>query len=146
METIKIDKKGLHEYARQAGIRFIVLFGSHADKTFNKESDFDIAVYLINDKPIFENFKEYYAMLEKLGNLLMIEQENIDLIDLRSANILLRYEITSKGKLLYGDKEQYEELKAFAYRDYIDASPLFRLEDLIIKKRQALIKETFITP
>lgn len=139
------NKKKLHEYVRRMGIKFIVLFGSRVNKTFREDSDYDLAVYPVKDKPMFQNFKKYHAVLDKLEKLLMLEYENIDLVDLRFANILLRNEITSKGKLLYGNKEQYEELRAFAYRDYLDAFPLFQLEDTLIRKRQAFIAKTLKT-
>ena len=38
------NRKKLHEYAQRMGIKFIVLFGSRANKTFQENSDFDIAV------------------------------------------------------------------------------------------------------
>ena len=67
--------------------------------------------------------------------------KKIDLTDLNNANILLRYEITRNGIILFGDPQDYEELRAFSFRDYIDAKSLFELEDIIIKKDYCLLKK-----
>src|SRR3989344_3803751 len=85
---------------------------------------------------------------EKLNDFAKISsasEDKIDLTDLNNDNILLRYEITRGGVLLFGDPQDYEELKAFSFRDYVDAKPLFDLEDKIIKKRKiTLIQDEMI--
>lgn len=135
----------LEKYAREKGIKFIVLFGSRATGTANNDSDFDVAVYLKDDKSVFGDLSlgEYSEMLEKLKECFGFNPDKIDLTDLNSANILLRREVTVNGKLLYGDANEYENYKAFAYRDYVDAKPLFDLESLLINKRQKLIQAAF---
>ena len=92
-------------------------------------------------KDFFSDYKLYLDLLGNLSEILQIGTNQLDLTDLAKANILLRYETTSRGKLLYGDEDEYTEFKAFAFRDYIDAKPLFELEDILIKKRQELIKQ-----
>ena len=80
-------------------------------------------------------------MLENFAKIFSTNEDKIDLTDLSNANILLRYEITRNGILLFGDSQDYEELKAFSFRDYMDAKSLFELESIIIKKRLSFIKE-----
>jgi len=88
------------------------------------------------------DFDVYSQFLDGLSTILQIAYEKIDLTDLDNANILLRYEVTCRGKLLYGDELEYLELKSFAYRDYIDAKRLFDLERDLIGKRQKMILES----
>lgn len=109
-----------------------------------KESDFDIAVSLKNNKSIFEDLGKYSELLENFSKIFSAGDNKIDLTDLNNANILLRYEITRKGVLLFGNAQGYEDFKAFSFRDYVDAKPLFELEDKIIKRRQVFIKESLM--
>lgn len=126
----------MNKLARETGIRFIVLFGSQT-KERKEGSDFDIAVSTLKEL----DADNYTKILSGLAEALNVPDSKIDLANLNKANILLRYEITSQGVLLYGNKTEYEELKAFAFRDYVDAESLFKLEELLIHKRQKLIKE-----
>lgn len=138
---LKFDQEKLDNFAEKAGIRFVVLFGSRAAENAVKESDFDIAVSFKDGKSVFEDFKKYSEILENFSKIFSAGDEKIDLTDLNSANILLRYEITRKGVLLCGNAQDYEEFKAFSFRDYVDARSLFELEDAIIKRRQVFIRE-----
>lgn len=138
-EKIKFNKIELEKYAQKSGIKFIVLFGSQTKGIIKKDSDFDIAVLTTPEKDIRNNLDNYTRILFGLSEILNIPDFKMDLTNLNNANILLRYNIISAGELLYGDKTEYEELKAFAFRDYIDAKPLFNLESLLIHKRQGLI-------
>lgn len=139
---MKISEQKLAEYAKQKDIKFIVLFGSQSVGAAGEQSDFDVAVFLKNEKDFFGDFDLYSDLLDNLSKILDINMDKLDLTDLAKANILLRYEITSKGELIFGNEDSYADYRAFAFRDYIDAKPLFDLEDLLIKKRQSLIKQT----
>lgn len=127
----------LEELAKKHKIKFIVLFGSQTTKTFNKESDFDIAVFM--DK--FNDLDTYNDVLFGLAKILKIPEEKIDLTDLKNANPLLRYEITSRGKLLFGDEMEYLNFQALAFKDYILAQNLFDLEKALVKKRHKLLEK-----
>lgn len=82
--------------------------------------------------------------MENFSHVFNAKEDKIDLTDLDKVNILLRYDVTSGGKLLYGDENNYAQYRAFAFREYIDAKPLFRLEDYLINKRQRLINEALL--
>lgn len=141
---IKLDREKLNNFAEKTGIRFVFLFGSQAVENATKESDFDIAVSFKNGISIFEDLNKYSEILENFAKIFFTGDNKIDLTDLNNANILLRYEVTRKGILLFGNIQDYEDFKAFSFRDYVDARPLFELEDAIIKKRQVLIKESLM--
>ena len=138
---LKFDKEKLNDFAKKADIKFAVLFGSRAVERVADESDFYIAVSLKDGKSVFDDLGKYSEMLENFAKIFSANEDKIDLTDLNNANILLRYEITKNGVLLFGDPQDYEELKSFSFRDYVDAKPLFDLEDKIIKKRLSFIKE-----
>ncbi len=135
-----INSEKIKKYAQDKQIKFIILFGSAALENLHPESDYDIAISLYNQRPLFRNLKEHSEILNQLGDILRIDPDKIDLVDLNGANILLRFEITSKGKLLYGDEVQFIQYQCFAYRDCVDAKALFDLENSIIHKRQKFLK------
>ena len=143
--TGNIDTVKLNKFCIENGIKFVVLFGSRAKEArgekvlIREDSDFDVAVLTSDGKNIRDGMDSYNNIMFGLSEIFNIPDFKMDLTNLNNANILLRYEITSQGKLLYGDTTEYEELKAFAFRDYIDARPLFDLEDFLIQKRQNLI-------
>lgn len=141
---MQIDRQKLEKYAKAKSIKFIVLFGSQTNGSLKKRSDFDVAVFLKNRKDFFDNFDLYSDLLDNLSKILDIDMDKLDLTDLANANILLRYEITSKGKLLFGDEDDYAQYRTFAFRDYLDAQSLFELEDLLIKKRHQLLRQAII--
>lgn len=141
MISISKIKSEICKFAEKYGIKFIILFGSQAKETLKKESDFDIAIFLNDRRSIFDDSKLYSELLENFSNVFNVKEDEIDLTDLNSANILLRYDVTSGGRLLYGDENNYAQYRAFAFREYIDAKPLFNLEDYLINKRRRLIGE-----
>lgn len=129
----------LEEFSSKHGIRFIVLFGSQLNEHRREDSDYDIAVSLYGIESVTSDFKLYSEILDGLRTILNIPDEKIDLTDLDKANVLLRYEITYRGQLLFGDEPDYLELKSLAFREYIDAKGLRDLEIYLINKRNSLI-------
>lgn len=130
-------KVEIWKIAEKHKIKFIVLFGSRAKDAFREDSDFDVAVYMdgFND---MGDMGKYSDVLSDLARFLEVFEDKIDLTDLKNANLLLRYEITQEGKLLFGSELDYLQLKAFAFRDYIAAKSLLNLEYFIAKKKQKL--------
>ena len=118
----------------------MIIHGSYATGTANDESDIDVATYFEPKQLIDFDFREHTKLLGELALAFKVSMEKIDLVVLNTANILLRYEVTSKGKLVCGDADAYAQYCAFAYRDYVDAKPLFDLESIMIRKRHALIQ------
>ena len=137
--NFSIDKEKVKKFALENNVKFIVLFGSFGSNKEKKESDIDMALYLNSNQLVFENFSAYSKILAGLTEIFSASDKIVDIVDLKTANILLRFEITSRGALLYGEEIDYENYKSFAFRDYTDAKKLFELEDSLIKKRQKQI-------
>ena len=137
---VETSSKKFESFAREYGARFIVIYGSRANERATFESDVDIGVFFDRGY-IPEDLLTYADIVSRLAELCAVSSQKIDFVALNRANILLRQEIMSKGKLLYGDADAYEQYRAFAFREYCDAKRLFALEDFLIRKRQRLLKQ-----
>jgi predicted nucleotidyltransferase len=123
------------EIAKHYKLAFVVLFGSVATGGERKGSDIDIGVLKRDRTPL--SYAEFRDIADAFSEKLTAHAfSKIDLVDLATANILLRYEITSGGVLLSGDGGEYEAYRIFALRDYRDSESLRQLETELIEKRQ----------
>jgi len=138
---MKINRKKIEKEAEKMGIKMIILFGSQAEGKARPDSDYDVAVLTTPERNIKNSMKIYTDILFFLSDALDIPDQKLDLTNLNNANPLLKYQIFSDGKLLYGSEYLYCERRAGAYREYIDAQPLFKLEEKIIKKRQQMLEK-----
>lgn len=137
---MKIDEKKLKEGAEKLGIKMVVLFGSRAGGKARENSDYDIAVLTTKEKNIAD-LDNYCDVLDFLRESLKIPDFKIDLTNLNTDNALLRYEVFSNGKLVYGDEFEYAHIQSFAKRDYIATGDLRELEKNLIYKNQKIMAE-----
>lgn len=128
---MNIDKSQFNQLAKKYDLKLLLAFGSQVGGDINKDSDFDIA-YISNKK--IDNLVDLNCDLIDIVN-----NDKVDMVDLRNANPLLKYEISNKSELLYGNELDYLEFKASAFKEYVDGKPLFELQNLLIKRRQELI-------
>lgn len=112
-------------------LRFAILHGSYAKRSERKNSDLDIAV-LGYEKIKFDQFLDLYG--EFTGLFGDNKNRELDFKTLHGVDSLFRYEVTKDGILLYGNRTDYEEFKAYAYRSYIDSRDLRNLELTLLKK------------
>ncbi len=116
----------------------MVLFGSQAVGRAKKNSDYDVGVLFFEPS----DFRKHYLdLLPIISDTIRVPEERIDLANLGSDNILLRYQITRKGKLLSGDPADFAQYRGFAFREYLDATPLFAVEQTLIDRRQQYLKQ-----
>ena len=106
----------------------LILFGSRASGNINKNSDFDVAVFCGRSLNLDE--KIYFIL--KASEVLNISEEKIDLIDAYSASPLLQFEIARKGKLIFGEKDDFNKFKFFAFKNYTSTARLRRQREKAI--------------
>ena len=94
MAAVPIEQvyRQIAEFARDAGARRVVLFGSRARGTNQPQSDIDLAVEGCPDFPALED-----RLQNELWSLLRLDVVNLD--ELSSDD--LRAEIARDGKVLY---------------------------------------------
>lgn len=131
------DPAILEDACRRLGIRMVVLFGSHAPGglTPGSGSDVDLAVALERtaERPGFG------ALFDALTDA--FPHATPDPVFLADADPLFRWEIMRTGVLLYGDLDEFLELRAFAYRDFVDSEDLRELERVLFEKKMARVEE-----
>lgn len=131
------DPTILEDVCRRLGIRMVVLFGSHAPGGLppRPESDIDLAVALHRsaDRP------RYGELFDALAEA--FPEGTPDPVLLSDADPLFRWEIMRRGVLLHGDIDEFLELRAFAYRDFVDSRDLRELERVLFEKKMARVEE-----
>lgn len=141
---MKIDynKVKLSAIAKKFRLKFIILHGSYAAGSPDKESDLDIAA--LASKPLdFKTELRLHGELE--GTFQLPVSKEFDFKTLNRVDPFFRYEVIRDGRLLYGDETAYEEYKTFAQRAYLeDALPLLELEKYLAHKFQAHLNTAYV--
>ncbi|MET1159624.1 MAG: HepT-like ribonuclease domain-containing protein [Thermoprotei archaeon] len=119
------DEEALIAKAREAlekrsDILFAYIFGSRATGRYRDKSDIDIAIY--TEKPL--RWREFVELALELEDSLGIR---VDLVDLRTAPLILAYEIISNGVVIIDrNREKRVEFETRILKEYLDLKP--RLE------------------
>ena len=135
LDSIPYDPDALQATCEDLGLRLVLAFGSRAGgvPTASEISDLDLAV--LDSEPVSWNrFADIRSRLSRI-----FDAVEVDLVFLKHADPLFRYEIFRSAKPLFGDLDLYAAQKAFAYKAYVDSADLRRLERVLFKKKLALI-------
>lgn len=125
--------KTIEEIADLYNVDLFVYFGSFKTEYFNSESDIDIA-FLSPEQLTAE------TKLQLLEELIKYHRKSeIDLVDLRTADPLLRYEIARNGKILYERHDGlFDRYSLYYFKRFYELKPVFEQE---MEKLKADIKE-----
>ncbi|MFW6273952.1 MAG: type VII toxin-antitoxin system MntA family adenylyltransferase antitoxin, partial [Halanaerobium sp.] len=103
---------------KKYNIELYIVFGSYAENMNTPGSDLDLA---------YKSFKilsedEEIELLNELSQF--YQRGDLDLVNLSKAEPILKVEIAKKGRLLYGEKEKFEEFSIYAAAIYADTKHL----------------------
>lgn len=119
------------DLAGDEDLRFAILFGSVATGRAGPGSDLDVAVYA--GAPLSAEHKR--RLIARLAEL---TGRPVDLVDLRTAGVLVTREVLTRGRLLFcRDRRAYGELAARMVKDAADFLPY--VERLLRERRNAWI-------
>lgn len=131
--TLKeINLLKIKQIGRKFDLRFLILYGSGAIGNLNDESDIDIAYFGKSNL----SFKQHLKLSSDITDALGVGFRTLDLVDLKTTNQLLRYEVILRGKLLYGDESDFASYQVYAFMEYMDGESLRTLERTMINRRQ----------
>lgn len=126
----KNQKEIINSIVKEYNLDLVLLFGSRARKQEREDSDWDLAIY--SKKEI--NTDKYFEIISKIeGNCF----KKIDLIIINEdIDPLLSKNIFEKPIILFEkNKEIFNELQINSIYKFIDYSPLYKIEEEIVKKR-----------
>lgn len=126
-------RKGATQIARRHNLKLVVLYGSTASGKAGPESDVDIAV--LGHEPI--SLRQLIDLNNDFMDLLAGRE--VDVKSLHRTGPLFRYQVMKDAIRLYGDKREFDSLKIYAFRDYCESGPLFRLKEDLLQKRLAAL-------
>lgn len=121
-EKIKYIKKLAQKYS----LELLLLFGSQVTGKTHKESDFDFG-YLSRRRL---NLEWEGRLINDL--LFLVEKHDertINLVNIKKANPLLLYAMTSRTQLLFEKKPaMFAALRAYAFKKYVETKPLYKMK------------------
>lgn len=123
----------LEDIMEKYSIMFAVYFGSYQTAYYNSESDIDIAFL---SKTILSPDEK----LDLLKDLIIFHRKSeIDLVDLRTAEPLLKYEIGKNGRILYEtEPDIFERYSLFYVKNFYELKDSVNYE---MKKIKNAIRE-----
>lgn len=114
--------------AKNYGLKLVLLFGSQVSQFTHRESDFDIAFLSLKELSFKDEYHLNYEFISVFGS------ERIDTLDLKKSSPLLMQQVFQNHQVLFcSDQKAYYLYKIYAYKRFIEAAPLFRLRDELIK-------------
>ncbi len=126
VEKINELEKIFQNYQR---IKAVYLFGSYAIGKENKYSDLDLAVLL-------DNVDNKMIKLDILAELTANHFDNVDLVVLNHASLLVRFEAVKHNQLIYKrDDFNATQYYSSVVRKYLDFRPLLEIQRKALKER-----------
>lgn len=135
-DQLDLDVAALHAACMRLGARMVVLFGSHAtgEPPPVTDSDVDVAMSYANGTPAPSVWDAHRELAPIFGD------RTLELVFLREAGPLFRWEIMREGRLLWGDPMAFLNYRAFAFRDFVDSADLRQLERTLFEKKMEFIR------
>ncbi|WP_243662837.1 type VII toxin-antitoxin system MntA family adenylyltransferase antitoxin [Hydrogenispora ethanolica] len=113
----------ISDVAARYGLRFLVYFGSYGTEYYHRESDIDLAFLAEADL----SPEQCYQLLEEL--ILVHRKSEIDLVDLKTADPVLRNEVARDGRVLYEQEPGlFERYALFYIKRYYELRPILAEE------------------
>jgi predicted nucleotidyltransferase len=118
-------KERLASLFEDESLQLVLLFGSAVTGGMHKASDIDLAF-------LYDRRVDVVSLTNRV--LRLLHRDAVDVVDLRSANPLLRFSVAQKGKPLYEKSPGiFNEFCSLAFRMYVDSKKLRDGQARIIK-------------
>jgi len=111
--------KSIRSLAAEFHLELVLLFGSRARGKAHETSDVDLAVLAAHRLTI----KEFLALQGRLQDIIGIP---VDLVDLKTAPVLLGDRITRDAMVIVGNTKTFSRLRSKLHIRYMDFQPIFQ--------------------
>lgn len=132
MQITNEQKQKIEKIGEDFNLKLLLLYGSCAKDAQRKGSDLDIA-FLSN---ISVDFDTYFKLYSSLEGIFGDKDRDLDIVDIRKKDPLFLYQIAKNSQLLHGNRIDYSEFLAFAFRNYTDSKDLRDLEKTLVVRYQ----------
>ena len=140
MKITQEEKLKAREVAEKYGLKFIILHGSYATGKIHPGSDLDVAI-LGESKIVLD---QYLAIHGALADIFGDNKEReLDLKDLWGADPLFKYYVLRDSLLFYGNITEFNEFKAYVFRQFDLLQDILQLEETLIKKQNKLLCQSY---
>lgn len=111
----------------------IIAFGSQVSGKSTTMSDHDFGV--LGKQSL--SLSERTDLSDYISKKLDINEDKIDIVDLRTASPLLKFEVARNGKLIDGEYFDFIRFKVLAFKEYVDTAKFRRLREEVMMKKYA---------
>lgn len=122
------------DFAQDAKVVAVYLFGSYARGCIFPLSDIDLAIlfsHYLSREALDKAYNYYYHFICQ-----QLKTNEVDLITLNEAPLSFAYEIIKEGRSIYvGDEDQLKDFKEKVARDYLDTIFLRKEHQFHLKAR-----------
>jgi predicted nucleotidyltransferase len=126
------QKQKIEKIGKDFNLKLLLIYGSYAKGNQRKDSDLDIA-FLGNTRIDFDTyFKLHASLADVFGDV----DRALDVVDMRNKDPLFLHQIAKSPRLLYGRTIDYNEFRAFAFRNYMDSKDIRELEKTLVFRYQ----------
>jgi len=120
--------------SRQPDVRLAYLFGSYGRGTANALSDVDVAVLMAGHLSSREQGRARVRLMADL--MAALGREDVDLVILNQAPLLLRHRVLRDGRLLFAaDERERVHFTADTYQRYLDHRYMYDVLDEAMFRR-----------
>ena len=81
-------------------IKFSILFGSRAKSSAHEHSDWDVALFFIDNSDAWENIGKKEDIRQQIAKALKINDQMIDLVDLYQSSLGINATVVDEGIIL----------------------------------------------
>ncbi len=129
-----MDEKIRGILREKKAIGFAYLFGSYSTGTTHRDSDVDIAVHLTEREKLKDSLRWRLRLMAEISSELRMN--DVDVVVLNEAPLVLRYEIVSSGKIIVNTVPGSElEFRLRTMKEYFDTAPMRDMFRRVMKKK-----------
>lgn len=139
----EVFRKTTSQIAQEiANLGLLILFGSRAKGTAREDSDWDLAILSQMELDAPPEAWGELSLYEKLGRILQIPSDRIDLVNLRHCSPLLGYVVAKEGKILYeAEPNLFRSFQCKAWHTYLDTAKLRSYQEEYIRRGLEKLKQ-----